>query len=147
MAGKKAGEPLAPEIRVTKIDSSGGIAFKFTVPLDLPAGTEARLLSDSEDAKEASLFEAFAVYAESTDESEANTLPIMDSWTLVSLNSTNLELKLNYSEPLKVSAGDKPDLMMVQVDLSRYKDINGQTPVAGIKIVEIPRQMASEAEA
>ena len=71
----------------------------------------------------------------------------MDSWTLVSLNSTDLELKLNYSDPVKVSSGDTPDLLLVQIDLSQYKDINGQTPLAVIKMVEIPRQMASEAEA
>ena len=71
----------------------------------------------------------------------------MDSWSLVSLNSTDLELKLNYTDPVKVSSGDTPDLLLVQIDLSKYKDVNGQTPLAVIKMVEIPRQMASEAEA
>ena len=59
------------------------------------------------------LFEAYAVYAEERDESERNTTPIMDSCSLVSLNSTNVELALSFPAPLNISSGDKPDILMV----------------------------------
>ena len=74
-------KPPPPEIRFRLIDSAGAIVFKFTTSLDIPAGTEDRikeqlgqksrlLESDSEDDEAPpSLFEAFAVYAEESDES------------------------------------------------------------------------------
>ena len=69
--------------------------------------------SEPLDDKKSSLLEVFAVYAEETDESARSATPILDSWSLVSLNSTNIELALNFPDPLNVSSGAKPDLLLV----------------------------------
>ena len=68
------------------------------------------------------LIEFYAVHAEDSDESQGNTKPIMDSWSLMALTSTEIEVSLSFSDPLNVSAGDSPDLLLVQLDLSEYKD-------------------------
>ena len=49
----------------------------------------------------------------------------MESFSLVSLNSTHVELKLNFTDPVRVSSGNSPDLLLVQLDLSNYTDVNG----------------------
>ena len=81
--------------------------------MDFPPGTENII-------KKQSLFEAYAVYAEESDENEGNTAPIMNSWSLVTLSSTYIKIKLNFTDPVNVSQGDSPYLLLVQLDLSQY---------------------------
>ena len=38
---------------------------------------------------------------------------LLDSWELVSLYEYGMELKLNFTAPLQVSSGSKPDLLLV----------------------------------
>ena len=67
----------------------------------------------SEEQQQSRLIELIAVYAEETDQNMGNTEPIMSSWSLVSLNSTGIEIALNFSDSMQVSAGYKPDLLVV----------------------------------
>lgn len=39
--------------------------------------------------------------------------PIMDSWELVSLDGDGFELSFNFSNPLTISNGDEPDILLV----------------------------------
>ena len=57
----------------------------------------------------------FAVKEGDSEEEESSVIgdPIMDSWELISLNSDGFELRLNFTNPLQVSAGEYPDLLLV----------------------------------
>ena len=57
----------------------------------------------------------FAVKEQVPDDDEIAEpgLPIMDGWELMSLTGDGFELKLNFSEPLRISGGDVPDLLLV----------------------------------
>jgi len=66
----------------------------------------------------------------------------------VSLDSEGFKIKLNFTSPLQVSAGDEPDLLLIQLDLSDYEDENGQKlPESIIKYSQIPAQISSQEEA
>ena len=63
----------------------------------------------------------------------------MDGWELISLNENGLELQLDFPSPLKVSTEDDPDLLLVQLDMSQFKDQNGNSlPDSLVKYVPIP---------
>ena len=57
----------------------------------------------------------FAVKEGDSEEDEPTVIgdPIMDNWELISINSDGFELKLNFTNPLQVSAGEEPDLLLV----------------------------------
>ena len=70
--------------------------------------------------------------------------PLMSGWSLDTLNARDLGFRLNFTEPLQVSTGEQPDLLLVQLELSQYVDRNGKSlPNSLVKYVEIPRQVAS----
>ena len=51
-------------------------------------------------------------------------------------------LKLKFRDPLDVSQRDLPDLLLLQLDLSEYKDYDDlNLPQSLVKYVEIPPQM------
>ena len=60
--------------------------------------------------KNQSHIEVFVVRAEQPDKPIDG---LLDSWELVSLDGHDMELKLNFNEPLQVSSGSEPDLLMV----------------------------------
>ena len=49
----------------------------------------------------------------------------MDAWELLSIDSNGFELQLNFTNPLQVSAGEEPDLLLIQLDMSEFEDENG----------------------
>ena len=50
-----------------------------------------------------------------------------------------MEFRLNFTKPLHVSSGDHPDLLLIQMDLSEYKDEHGKSlPDSLVKYVPIP---------
>ena len=53
-----------------------------------------------------------AVPGENDDDEEGNG-PLMRSWELTGLDSSGLDLELDFPEPLTVSAADKPDVLLV----------------------------------
>ena len=53
-----------------------------------------------------------AVPGENDDEEEGSG-PLMRSWELTGLDSSGLDLELDFPEPLTVSAADKPDVLLV----------------------------------
>ena len=71
-----------------------------------------------------SLVQVFAVKENNLDEVSA---PLMDGWNLVSLDSNGFEIKLNFTNPIAISADDEPDLLLLQLDLSQFKDQNGKS--------------------
>ena len=44
---------------------------------------------------------------------------------MVSIGAEGIEINLNFTEPLVVSSGDKPELLLLQLALSEYEDENG----------------------
>ena len=72
----------------------------------------------------------------------------LQSWKVISYDSRSIEVALKFVEPLKVSSGENPDMLLVQIGLSNIPDKNGQTlPPSVLKKVLIPAQFSSEEEA
>ena len=63
----------------------------------------------------------------------------MDGWDLISLNPDGIDFRLNFTNPIAISTGDEPDLILIQMDLSDYKDENGESlPASVVKYFPIP---------
>ena len=89
----------------------------------------------------------FAIKGKEPSEASSDE-PIMKYWELVSLRANGVTLKVHFFKPLRVSAGETPDLLIVQLELGDYFDDNGNSLEKSIvKKFEIPTQFASEAEA
>ena len=72
----------------------------------------------------------------------------MDGWELISLSANGLELAMNFTDPLRISAGEEPELLFIQLTLSDFEDAQGnKLPESIVKYVLIPTQMSSAAEA
>ena len=64
---------------------------------------------------------------------------IMDGWELISFGPDGIELSVNFTNPIYVSTDDEPDLLLIQMDLSKYKDADGQSlPESLVKYYPIP---------
>ena len=48
-----------------------------------------------------------------SDEDEQVQEPIMNDWELISLNKDGVDFRFNFSQPLTISTGDEPDLILV----------------------------------
>ena len=65
--------------------------------------------------------------------------PIMNGWEILSFDSSTIDIELNFTNPLYVSSGDKPDLLLIQIDLGEYKSKRGvNMPESIVKYTEIP---------
>ncbi len=85
---------------------------------------------------------------ENIDEEDLKGKEIMGGWDLISFGPNGMELSLDFTDPLEVSAGDTPDLLFVQLDLSDYKDADGQSlPESLVKYIPIVNQMKSKEQA
>ena len=49
----------------------------------------------------------------------------MDGWDLISFNPDGIDFTLNFTNPTYISTEEEPDLVLIQLDLSNYKDDNG----------------------
>ena len=148
-AGSKVGS--APETRVGKFTNSGEISMGFTQPLKIPFGAETLIKKQTEEnrrrleygvAPEKSIVQVFAVngYIEDEDDlANAGLLPIMDGWELISLSADGFDLSVNFTDPLRISAGDEPDLLLIQLNLSDFEDADGnKLPESVVKYAPIP---------
>ena len=80
----------------------------------------------------------FAVKEEGGDDADLGE-PIMDGWDLLSFGPDGIDFRLNFTNPIYISTGDEPDLLLIQLDLSDYKDVNGQSlPDSVVKYLPIP---------
>ena len=83
----------------------------------------------------------FAVkdYIPDEDDKVDAALPIMDGWELVGLSANGFDLKVNFTDPLRVSAGEEPDLLLIQLNLSDFEDAEGnKLPESVVKYAPIP---------
>ena len=66
------------------------------------------------------------------------------SWEVSSVTPTEIQLKLQFVDPLEVSQGGQPEFLLVQAQLGEFKDEFGrQLPEGIIKKREIPPQFRS----
>ena len=49
----------------------------------------------------------------------------MDGWELGEVDSEGITVGLNIAQPIAVSQGDNPDLVLLQLDLGDYKSASG----------------------
>ena len=72
----------------------------------------------------------------------------MKGWELISISKDGIDFKFEFNKPLQVSTGEEPDLILVQLDMSEFKDENGnKLQDSLLKYSTIPTQIASEEEA
>ena len=58
----------------------------------------------------------------------------LKSWTVTKVSSTQIDINLIFEKPLLVSTGEFPDILLIQVLLSTYTDINSKSlPPAVVK--------------
>ena len=63
----------------------------------------------------------------------------MAGWELISLSEDGLEIKLDFNDPIKISGGDVPDILFMQLDLSEFEDADGnKMPQSVVKYQLIP---------
>ncbi len=89
----------------------------------------------------------FAVKEGFSDDDDPGS-PVMGGWDLVSFGSDGIEISLNFTDPITVSVGDEPELLLVQVELGGLKSADGMSmPESLVKYMPIPTQMGSKEEA
>ena len=78
-------------------------------------------------------------YIPDEDEIKDASLPIMYEWALVSLSEDGFDLTMNFTDPLRISAGEEPDLLLIQLNLSDFEDADGnKLPESVVKYAPIP---------
>ena len=55
----------------------------------------------------------YATKKEVDDEEFAKGEPIMDGWDLVSFGPDGIDLRLNFTNPIYISTGEEPDLLLI----------------------------------
>ena len=68
-------------------------------------------------------------------------------WTVTDVSSREITVRLNFTKPLQVSQGEKPDLILIMVNFSNYTDVDRQNLPEFSDIIELPRQMSSASQA
>ena len=72
----------------------------------------------------------------------------MDDFEFLEMNEEGISIKLNFLNPYAVSSGDKPDLLLLQLDLGSFKSESGiNMPESIVKYIQIPAQIATKEEA
>ena len=51
--------------------------------------------------------------------------PILDDFEVLSLDNDGIDIDLSFHSPYNVSAGDDPDLLLLQLNLGDYKSEQG----------------------
>ena len=133
IANEAAGSAVgtAPETRVNSFTNAGELSMGFTQPLDIPIyieelikqqTTDNRRRLENGEAPEIPLISVYAVkeYISEADEllDPALALPIMSGWELLSLTADGFDLKMDFTDPIMISSGDEPDLLLIQLNLS-----------------------------
>ena len=63
----------------------------------------------------------------------------MEGWDLTSFNPDGIDFTVNFTNPIYISTGEEPDLLLIQLDLSDYKDESGSSlPASVVKYWPIP---------
>ena len=148
---------MPPEARIKRFSHTGTLGIDFSAQLEIPEqaiedirrqqAENRRHLASGRSSKDLSI-SVIAIKGPDESKKELLELPVIDSWELVSIGAKGVDLRLNYTHPLEVSSGEESDLLLIQMDLSEYKDASGQTlPESLVKYVPIPTQVASVAEA
>ena len=67
-------------------------------------------------------------------------------WEVTSMNESSIEFRLEYKNPLQVSAGGTKDKLMIDVRLTEYGNVQDYKLPRMMLIADVPRQVASDSE-
>ena len=68
----------------------------------------------------------------------------LEAWEVTSASATEININLSFKKPLEVSQGDKPDILLVQLDLSHFPDENDRhLPKGLLKEANLPAMISS----
>ena len=144
-----AGDVMPPEMRIKKITGEGVVHIIFTNAMEFPDNLKDMINDQTTKqenqlrnlAEEEILFNLLMV-----SESEEEAVDNMIGWEVTSVTSTSMDVQMNFKKPIEVSQGDEADFIIVQGQLSDYRDVNGGSlPPSLIKKMELPRMFASQA--
>ena len=120
---EKAVSAPVPEARITKVTSSGKVIIQFTSDLDIPAGTlesineskdTGRRRLEGEQPIQKSHIELYVIkQGEADDDDDESEEPLLEDWSLVSLDSAGCELQMKLTRPLEISQGEDADLVLI----------------------------------
>ena len=66
-------------------------------------------------------------------------MPLISDYQLLEIDGNGFEIKISFNNPLYISTGDEPDLVLIQIELGEFKDSNGQSlPLSVVKYIQIP---------
>ena len=72
---------------------------------------------------------------------------LIDGYKIIFLDGKGFTLKFYWKEPLTISSGVEPDVILIQIQMSEFMDAEGlQLPASIVKFVQIPAQMGDETE-
>ena len=109
-----AGSPMPPELRLGAVSLNGQVEIDFTKRMNFPETTDFVTLNTAE----SNLFLNITMLSGNSQEIDDNLV----SWTVSSVSKRLIRLELEFESPLEVSQGDNPDILVVQAELSQYKD-------------------------
>ena len=116
------------------------VLLRFTEKMQWPSNLQSVLHS-----KDAVQRLSFLVLKMDKDEPKVQNLK---SWKAVFVDSRNIHVAVEFQDPLEISLGDEPDLLLVQVELSEYRDhLNRALPPSVVKLIELAPQTGSPDEA
>ena len=137
------------EARIKKIDSSGHCRVEFTKKVVVPDDAEEILKQEQRDNLKAGArtkrINVYVVQDEENNEDDEVRRTILKDWELLVFDTDGIDLKLNFNDPLDVSMRDIADLLVLQLELSEFKDSDGlQLPESIVKYITIPPQMSQD---
>ena len=69
----------------------------------------------------------------------------MDGFDITALDGSGFNIQFTFTDPLSVSTGINPDLLLLQIQMEQFEDAEGlglRLPASIVKYIEIPTQMA-----
>ena len=150
MEAYKAGEwPIEPKCSISNFQR---VSCQFNLEFELSKESMKRFEESNTDKDRKVLVNAKGHIArlqviatavnEEPDDEITDQKPIVESIDLVSISSTAIEMDLIFVNPINVSKGDEPDLLLLALDLSELETIQGKKLPSNIKISrQIPTQM------
>lgn len=76
---------------------------------------------------------------------EESSQSFLVDWTVVSIDSESIKVKLQFEQPLEVSQTEEPDILFIRVNLRGLQDVDGMTWQGELyQLVALPKQFESK---
>ena len=71
---------------------------------------------------------------------DLKTSELLSGWVIIGVDETMMRIKLTFKDPVEISKGDYPDMLLIQLEIKELKSIQDgiNLPESIVKLVEIP---------